>query len=47
MNSLLNDQRPPVFCPGCAHERITHALDQAFQKMGLAGHQIVLVSDIG
>jgi pyruvate/2-oxoacid:ferredoxin oxidoreductase beta subunit/Pyruvate/2-oxoacid:ferredoxin oxidoreductase gamma subunit len=47
MNSLLNDQRPPVFCPGCAHERITHTLDQAFQKMGLAGHQIVLVSDIG
>jgi pyruvate/2-oxoacid:ferredoxin oxidoreductase beta subunit/Pyruvate/2-oxoacid:ferredoxin oxidoreductase gamma subunit len=47
MNSLLNAERPPVFCPGCAHERISHTLDQAFQKMHLAGHQIVIVSDIG
>ena len=47
MNSLLNAERPPVFCPGCTHERITHTLDQAFQKMGLTGHQIVIVSDIG
>ena len=47
MNSLLNAARPPVLCPGCAHERITHSLDKAFQNMGLAGHQIVLVSDIG
>jgi pyruvate/2-oxoacid:ferredoxin oxidoreductase beta subunit len=47
MDSLLNPARPPVLCPGCAHERITHTLDQAFQNMGLAGHQIVLVSDIG
>jgi 2-oxoglutarate ferredoxin oxidoreductase subunit beta len=47
MNSLLNAERPPVFCPGCAHERISHTLDQAFQKMRLAGHQIVIVSDIG
>jgi pyruvate/2-oxoacid:ferredoxin oxidoreductase beta subunit len=47
MNSLLNVERPPVFCPGCTHERITHTLDQAFQEMGLAGHQIVIVSDIG
>ncbi len=47
MNSFLNDQRPPVLCPGCTHERITHSLDQAFQRMGLAGHQIVIVSDIG
>ena len=47
MDSLLNPARPPVLCPGCAHERITHTLDKAFQNMGLAGHQIVLVSDIG
>jgi len=47
MNSLLNAARPPVLCPGCTHERITHSLDQAFQNMGLAGHQIVIVSDIG
>ena len=47
MNSFLNPQRPPVFCPGCTHERITHTLDQAFQDMRLSGHQIVIVSDIG
>jgi len=47
MDSLLNDSRPPVFCPGCAHERITHTLDKAFQKMDLAADQIVMVSDIG
>jgi len=47
MASLLNNQRPPVFCPGCSHERITHILDQVFQKMGLNGDQIVIVSDIG
>ena len=47
MNSLLNAARPPVLCPGCAHERITHQLNQAFQNMGLAGNQIVIVSDIG
>jgi len=47
VNSFLNAERPPVFCPGCTHERITHTLDHAFQNMGLAGHQIVIVSDIG
>jgi pyruvate/2-oxoacid:ferredoxin oxidoreductase beta subunit/Pyruvate/2-oxoacid:ferredoxin oxidoreductase gamma subunit len=47
MVSLLNDSRPPVFCPGCSHERITHTLDKAFQKMDLTGEQIVMVSDIG
>ena len=47
MVSLLNDTRPPVFCPGCSHERITHTLDKAFQKMDLSGEQIVKVSDIG
>ncbi|MFC1516324.1 thiamine pyrophosphate-dependent enzyme [Thermodesulfobacteriota bacterium] len=47
MDSLLNKQRPPVFCPGCAHDRITHALDKAFRNMNLNGNQIVIVSDIG
>ena len=47
MPSLLNTSRPPVFCPGCAHDRILHALDKTFQNMGLAGHQTVIVSDIG
>jgi len=47
MASLLNEARPPVFCPGCSHERITHALDKCFQNMGLDGNQIVMISDIG
>lgn len=46
-NSLLNAERPPVFCPGCAHERVVGALDKAFQNMGLEGKDIVIVSDIG
>jgi len=47
MSSLLNAERPPVLCPGCTHERITHSLDQAFQNMDIAGHQVAIVSDIG
>ena len=47
MGSLLNSSRPPVFCPGCAHERVVQSLDKAFQNMGLSGNQIVIVSDIG
>lgn len=47
MDSLLNAARPPVFCPGCSHERITHTLDKAFQRMGLGGEHIAMVSDIG
>ena len=47
MDSLLNEQRPPVFCPGCSHEHITRTLDKAFQELGLAGNQVVMVSDIG
>ncbi len=47
MDSLLNIERPPVFCPGCAHDKITHTLDNVFQNMGLTGEKIVMVSDIG
>ncbi len=47
MTKLLNQNRPPVFCPGCTHERITRALDKAFEGMGLSGHEVALVSDIG
>ena len=46
-DSLLNKDRPPVFCPGCSHDRITGALDKAFQKLGLPGNQVAIVSDIG
>jgi len=47
MSSLINTSRPPVFCPGCSHERIVHTLDKAFERMGLNGNQVVIVSDIG
>ena len=47
MPSLLNTSRPPVFCPGCSHEFVVKALDQAFLDQGLSGTQIALVSDIG
>ena len=47
MPSLLNTSRPPVFCPGCSHEFVVKALDQAFQDQGLSGTEIALVSDIG
>jgi len=47
MPSLLNAGRPPVFCPGCSHDRITRALDRALSNMGLKGEEIVIVSDIG
>lgn len=47
MNSLINASRPPVFCPGCSHERVVTALDKTFQKLGLDGNRVVIVSDIG
>ena len=47
MDSLLNIERPPVFCPGCSHDKITHTLDKAFQNMGLSGEKVAIVSDIG
>ncbi len=47
MASLLNKNRPPVFCPGCGHEIVVRALDRAFQNMNLKGNEICLVSDIG
>ncbi|BBO83897.1 hypothetical protein DSCO28_44630 [Desulfosarcina ovata subsp. sediminis] len=47
MRSLINTGRPPVFCPGCSHERITGALDKALQQIGLDGNQVAIVSDIG
>ena len=47
MNSLINANRPPVFCPGCSHERVVAALDKAFAKMGLEGDRVAIVSDIG
>ena len=47
MSSLLNVERPPVFCPGCTHERITKELDKALTIKGVAADKTVIVSDIG
>lgn len=47
MTSLLNQSRPPVFCPGCTHERIVRALDSALGQLNIKGNEVVLVSDIG
>lgn len=47
MSSLINKKRPPVFCPGCAHETVTRSLDKAFGNLHLEGRDIVIVSDIG
>ena len=47
MRSLLNEERPPVFCPGCSHDRIVRVLAQIFENMGLDGNRIAIVSDIG
>lgn len=47
MDSLLNSNRPSVFCPGCSHEQVLHGLDQALVHMGLSGKDVVIVSDIG
>ncbi len=47
MDSLLNPDRPPVFCPGCSHDRSVHTLDRALKEMGLKGSDVVIVSDIG
>lgn len=47
MDSLLNQNRPPAFCPGCTHEKIVQMLDRSFQNMSLAGNQIAIISDIG
>ena len=47
MDSLLNQSRPPVFCPGCSHEQVLRSLDKALGMMGLGGEQVCIVSDIG
>jgi 2-oxoglutarate ferredoxin oxidoreductase subunit beta len=47
MDSLLNSSRPSVFCPGCAHDQVLHALDKALTGMGLSGEEIAIVTDIG
>ena len=45
--TLLNHQRPPVFCPGCSHDNALKVLDKAFINLGFAAEDICMVSDIG
>ena len=47
MTSFLNENRPPVFCPGCTHQNITKGLDKALIELGLPPDKTVIVSDIG
>ncbi len=47
MTSLLNTGRPPLFCPGCSHERVVHGLDRALQALELSGDKVAIVTDIG
>ena len=47
MDSLLNHNRPPAFCPGCSHEQVVKALDKTLIELGKDRTQVVLVSDIG
>jgi pyruvate/2-oxoacid:ferredoxin oxidoreductase beta subunit/Pyruvate/2-oxoacid:ferredoxin oxidoreductase gamma subunit len=47
MTTLLNTSRPPVFCPGCSHEKVVHGLDLALQALDLRGEDVAIVSDIG
>ena len=47
MNSYLNKNRPPVYCPGCTHDRISKGLDKAFSGLNLPPEDIVIVTDIG
>ncbi len=47
MSSLLNPNRPPVFCPGCSHVKSLKSLDKAFMNMNLDANEVVIVTDIG
>ena len=47
MADLLNTNRPPIFCPGCSHDKMVRILDKTFQAMGLKGEDIVICTDIG
>ncbi len=47
MKTLINSERPLVFCPGCSHEKVVHALDKALINLDIGGSEAVIVSDIG
>jgi 2-oxoglutarate ferredoxin oxidoreductase subunit beta len=44
----MTDQIGPLpFCPGCGHQVVTRALDQALVKLQLDPRKVVIVTDIG
>jgi 2-oxoglutarate ferredoxin oxidoreductase subunit beta len=45
--TLLNLSRPPIFCPGCSHDKVLRMLDKALVGMGLQGSEVCIVTDIG
>jgi 2-oxoglutarate/2-oxoacid ferredoxin oxidoreductase subunit beta len=47
VDSLLNSSRPSVFCPGCSHDKVLHAVDKALGEMGCEAQDVVIVTDIG
>ncbi|MBI4775903.1 MAG: 2-oxoacid:acceptor oxidoreductase family protein [Deltaproteobacteria bacterium] len=47
MNSLINQSRPPMFCPGCSHDRSVRALDRALGNLQVGPADVAIVSDIG
>jgi len=44
---LTDDVGPLPFCPGCGHERLVKALDQALFKLQPDPKKVVIVTDIG
>ncbi|MFH2093114.1 MAG: thiamine pyrophosphate-dependent enzyme [Pseudomonadota bacterium] len=47
MKTFINPDRPPVYCPGCTHEKITTGLDRALVQLGFSADKIAIVTDIG
>jgi pyruvate/2-oxoacid:ferredoxin oxidoreductase beta subunit len=44
--TLRNEKEYP-FCPGCGHGSVLDSLNEAMVQLGLAPHEVVIVSDIG
>ena len=47
MDSLINKSRPPMFCPGCSHDRSVRALDKALGNLHAKPVDVAIVTDIG
>jgi len=47
MTSMLNSERPLVFCPGCSHDKVVKALDKVLIDLGIKENKVVIVTDIG